>query len=392
MRRVLTAVTLWLAACWGVVGVLLAPVVPGGWATIGALALAFLLALVAIVGGRTAGRYPGRFFRLAVQRPFIYALLLLLLCAATAAVAVLVGWPFGVPGAAGRWTLAVVASTAALGGIAGYVGSRRLRLTRLVAEWPDLPEALDGLRVVQISDTHVGPHTSRRYLARVARLVNEARPDLIAVTGDLVDDYAGDVDHYAAGLGALQAPLGVFACPGNHDVYADWPAVHERLRQLPLTVLVNASRVVEHRGGRLVVVGTGDPAGGRAGTSGGAPDVEAALAGVDPDAVVLALAHNPALWPQLSRHGVALTLSGHTHWGQLAVPSRGWSLASPFNTFAMGAYEEGRSLLYVHPGTLYWGIPFRLGARPEVAVVTLRRGGEGASIRADVRRPNRHGD
>jgi predicted MPP superfamily phosphohydrolase len=381
MRRVLTAVTLWLLACWGVVGALLAPVVPGGWATIGVLAAAFLGALGAIVGARSAGRYPGAIFRLFVQRPFVYALLLLLAAAAVSAAAMLVGWPFGVPASAGRWALAVVGAVALAAGVAGYVGSRRLRLTRLVAEWPDLPVALDGLRVVQISDTHVGPQTSRRYLARVARLVNEARPDLIAVTGDLVDDYAGDVDHYAAGLGALGAPLGVFASPGNHDVYANWPAVRERLTKLPLTVLVNEARTVEHRGARLVVVGTGDPAGGRAGTAGGAPDVEAALAGVDGDAVVLALAHNPALWPQLARRGVSLTLSGHTHWGQLAIPSRGWSLASPFNTFAMGAYADDGALLYVHPGTLYWGIPFRIGARPEVAVVTLRRGGERASIR-----------
>ena len=78
-----------------------------------------------------------------------------------------------------------------------------------------------------------------------------------------------------------------------------------------------------------------------------------------------------------------LTLSGHTHWGQLAISSRGWSLASPFNTFAMGAYRAGRSLLYVHPGTNYWGIPFRIGARPEVAVVELRRGGDAPSITPD---------
>jgi predicted MPP superfamily phosphohydrolase len=266
----------------------------------------------------------------------------------------------------------VVALTA---GVAGYAGSRRLRLTHIVAEWPDLPPALDGLRVAQISDTHVGPQTSRRFLARVVRLVSEARPDLIAVTGDLVDDYAGDVAHYAAALGALHAPLGVFVCPGNHDVYANWPAVRTRLAALPLTVLVNEARTVTHRGAPLVVVGTGDPAGGRGGSAGGAPDVPAALDGVDGDAVVLALAHNPALWPQLFARGVMLTLSGHTHWGQLAIPSRGWSLASPFNTYAMGAYREGRALLYVHPGTNYWGIPFRLGARPEVAVVELRRGG-----------------
>ena len=89
---------------------------------------------------------------------------------------------------------------------------------------------------------------------------------------------------------------------------------------------------------------------------------------------MIALAHNPSLWPELARRGVALTLSGHTHWGQFAIPFLGWSLASPFLEFAMGVHREGKSLLYIHPGTNFWGIPFRLGTPPEVALITLQRG------------------
>lgn len=88
---------------------------------------------------------------------------------------------------------------------------------------------------------------------------------------------------------------------------------------------------------------------------------------------MIALAHNPALWPALAKRGVALTLSGHTHWGQFALPSLGWSLASPFLKHAMGAYREQGSLLYINPGTGYWGIPFRIGALPEVTLVRLWR-------------------
>ena len=86
------------------------------------------------------------------------------------------------------------------------------------------------------------------------------------------------------------------------------------------------------------------------------------------------LAHNPALWPALARGGVTLTLSGHTHHGQLSIPRLGWSLASPFLELAMGVHRAGDSLLYIHPGTNFWGIPFRIGALPEVAVLTLRAG------------------
>jgi predicted MPP superfamily phosphohydrolase len=95
---------------------------------------------------------------------------------------------------------------------------------------------------------------------------------------------------------------------------------------------------------------------------------------VPEDATVIAFAHNPKLWPALAARGVALTLSGHTHWGQFALPKLGWSLASPFLEHAMGAHTSADSLLYISPGTGYWGIPFRLGAPPEVTLVTLRRG------------------
>jgi len=107
-----------------------------------------------------------------------------------------------------------------------------------------------------------------------------------------------------------------------------------------------------------------------------APDVARALAGAPAGVPVLALAHNPALWPELAAAGVELTLSGHTHWGQLALPGFGWSLVTPFLEHAMGAYREGDSLLYVHPGTGYWGIPFRIGARPAVTAIVLRRATE----------------
>jgi uncharacterized protein len=91
------------------------------------------------------------------------------------------------------------------------------------------------------------------------------------------------------------------------------------------------------------------------------------------DAFTLALAHNPVLWPALAERGVDLTLSGHTHYGQLAVPGRNWSLASPFLEHAMGFHRKGGSALYINPGTNFWGLPFRIGALPEVTLVTLRR-------------------
>ena len=202
---------------------------------------------------------------------------------------------------------------------------------------------------------------------------------MIAVAGDLIDDYAPDVSLYASALGDLTAPLGVYVIAGNHEVYAGWDEVLPRLRALPVTVLVNESRIVDHHGTAVAIAGTGDPAAGHRVAPGfPAPDIAATLAGVPKAIFTIVLAHNPALWPPLAEAGVALTLSGHTHWGQLSLNSVGWSLANPFLELAMGAYRRGDSLLYVSPGTNYWGIPFRIGARAEVSLLTLTAGAEAA--------------
>ncbi|MFL5574932.1 MAG: metallophosphoesterase [Gemmatimonadaceae bacterium] len=373
--RLLATVALWLLACWGIVGALAAPVVPGGWLAVLGAAVLSTLPLGALVWGRRGGHYPGRFFRLLVLRPFWYAQLLLPLLAVAGLLGAAGGAFFGSAGTVGRWALGLTAVAYVVLMFFGWAGSRQLVVKKLLATWPDLPPGLDGMRIVQLSDTHVGPHTSRRHLERVAGVVRAANADLIAVTGDLVDDHAPDVEAYAAALGGLEAPLGVFAVPGNHDVYAGWAEVRSRLERLPITVLVNGAVILRRGGSHFAVVGTGDPAGrGRGGKGSAAPDVEGALARVPTGMFVVALAHNPALWPELARRGAALTLSGHTHWGQFAVPALGWSLASPFLEFSMGIYRQGRSLLYIHPGTNFWGIPFRLGAPPEVAVITLQRG------------------
>ncbi len=368
-----------LSACWLVAGALAAPLLPGGGGTAALLyALLTLVPLAVFILTRVLGLYAGAAVRLLVFRPLWYAQFFVLLTAPVGAAGALVGLPFGAAGALGRAALLAAGALVAVAGVAGYVGSRRLEVRRLTAFQPELPRALEGLVVAQISDLHVGPHTSRRYLERVRAAVQAAAPDLIAVTGDLVDDFPGDVDHYAAGLGTLAAPLGVYAIPGNHEVYSGWRELRPRLEALPLQLLVNRSVVLQRDGGCFALAGTGDPAAGRSGEL--APDIERSLQGVPPDTFVLALAHNPALWPALARRGVALTLSGHTHWGQLAFPRLGWSLATPFLELAMGAHARGDSLLYIHPGTGYWGIPFRLGHAAQVAVITLRRG-EKAEIR-----------
>ena len=376
-RTALSVVLSMFVGSWVIVGALLAPVV-GGWRTVGAAAFVLtVLPLALFFRSRGSTHYPGKAIRLLVFRPMWYAQLLLLLSAMGGSIVALGGAPFGAAGTAGRISIEIVASVYALLAIGGYAGSRKLAVTSLSVRLPSLPPALEGMRIAQICDTHIGPHSARAHLASVAAAVRAAKPDLIAVAGDLIDDYAPDISLYAAALGDLAAPLGVYIVAGNHEVYAGWDKVLPRLRALAHTTLVNESRIVEHRGTRLAIAGTGDPAAGHRSTpSVPAPDIAATLAGIPKGMFTIVLAHNPALWPPLAAAGVALTLSGHTHWGQFSINRIGWSLANPFLELAMGAYWRGESLLYVSPGTNYWGIPFRVGARAEVSILTLTAGVE----------------
>jgi uncharacterized protein len=363
------------ALSWLLVGTFVHELIPGGWRTIGVAWAVSVVPLFVLIGNIATGRYPSAIVRLLVFRLFWYAQLLMLPLALASATVALVGLPFGVGGAAGRIVVVVLAPLAVLLGLWGYVGARRLVVSDVTLRPRDLPAALDGLKIVQLSDLHVGPHTSRRQLAKIAVATRDAKPHIIAYTGDQVDDYPRDVDDLRSALGDLMAPLGVYAIAGNHDVYAGWSDVRRALEAMGLTVLVNRAVKLEHNGASFWLAGTGDPAGAQfvRGDETGAPDIPRTLEAVPRGSFCITLAHNPVLFPALAARGVAVVLSGHTHYGQFSIPSKNWSLASVFLEYAMGTYEKNGSLLYISPGSNYWGIPFRIGALPEVTVVTLRR-------------------
>lgn len=368
----------YLVASWSVIGALVVGVSATAAWSFAALLVYTTIPLLAFArwhGWRGWPFYPGALFRLFVVRPFWYTQLLLPVVAAAGLLGLIAGAPFGHALMVGRLLALAVFAMSALVLLAGYLGSKRLVVRSVDVDITELHSAFEGLRIAQLSDLHVGPHTPRGFLSRVVKTVDALSPDIIAVTGDLIDDRAEDVASYARGLGALRAPLGVYMIPGNHDVYAGWDAVERSLRDASLgMVLVNEAHIITRGDASIALVGTGDPAGRHGDNSRAAPDVDSALSGVPEGTTVIAFAHNPALWPALRDRGVALTLSGHTHWGQFALPTVGWSLASPFLEHAMGAHHEDDALLYISPGTGYWGIPFRLGASPEITLVTLRRG------------------
>lgn len=370
----LVTILLLTALSWLLVGTFVYGLLPGGWRPFVVGWAASVVPLFVLIRNIATGRYPSAAVRLLLFRVFWYVQLLMLALALAAVAGFVVGLIFGAPAAGGRVGILMLLPVLIAVGLWGYVGSRRLVVEQVTLTPRRLPPMLDGLRIVQLSDLHVGPQTSRTHLAKISAATENAHPHIIAYTGDQVDDYPRDIEVFAAALGHLRAPLGVYAIAGNHDVYAGWGEVRRGLEAMGVNVLVNNARQLTHNGATFWIAGTGDPAGLQfvRGQESGAPDIDLTLAQVPNDAFCLVLAHNPALFPVLAERGVDVVLSGHTHHGQLSVPSKGWSLASVFLEYAMGTYHRNDALLYVSPGTNFWGIPFRIGALPEVTVVTLR--------------------
>ena len=244
-----------------------------------------------------------------------------------------------------------------------------------------LPPALSGLTIAQISDLHVGPTIVARDVRRIVDQVNGLRPDVVAITGDLVDEGVGALRAAVSAVGDLRARYGVYFVTGNHEYYTpserpgslgayEWM---EELRRLGVRVLRNERVTLGDAGASLDLAGVDDYS---APGPGHAANLAKAVAGRDPDRSLVLLAHQPRTGAVADsvRSGVELQISGHTHGGQIAP----WNLvvAAVF-PYVKGLYrheEDGRAgQVFVSRGTGYWGPPLRLGAPPEIAKLVLTR-------------------
>ncbi len=238
----------------------------------------------------------------------------------------------------------------------------RIECTEHTVAVPRLPEALRGLRVVQLSDLHRSQHTSDRVLHHAVSLANAAEPDLVILTGDFVTKDPADIGPCAHILAPLCARLGVYAILGNHDYTADGPAMAHALTQQGITMLTNRSVRLEHG---LTLVGLDDDRCGR-------PNLPRAFDHVGPEDPTLVLCHNPAVAERVADRA-CIVFAGHTHGGQVRVP-----VLTPWKVRGIGAkhyragwFTVGNAKLYVHRGLGQVGLPFRFRCRPEVAVFTL---------------------
>jgi predicted MPP superfamily phosphohydrolase len=267
--------------------------------------------------------------------------------------------------------LAATAGVVALGtaGTGAYFANSSPVVRRVPVTLSGLDPALDGLRIVSFSDGHLSATYGGRRFERLVELVNEQRPDVVAIVGDLVDGELPELRDEVAPLADLISEQGVFFVTGNHEYFVDTRAWLGHLPSLGIDVLRNERVPIRRGSASFDLAGIDDRTAERSGVPGHGADLDAALDGRDDSVPVVLLAHQPWMVGQAQAAGVGLQISGHTHAGQLWPFDYAIRLDQPA---VQGLSRHGDTQLYVTAGAGYWGPPMRIGARPEVTVVELR--------------------
>lgn len=281
------------------------------------------------------------------------------------------------------WFFALIPALGVMGWFAfGFIeGWKRLELKHITFTSPDLPPYFDGYRLVQITDFQLGSFPpGNDFVQKVVDATNNEEPDMILFTGDLVNNQASEVEPYLDTLGQLHAPDGIYSIWGNHD-YCEYGNNHsigalKRNRRmlygyqesLGWHQLMNEHHVVSHGMASIAVIGVENP---------GQPpftnrsNLKKAMKGLNPDMFKILLSHDPHHWRrEVVGKKIQLTLAGHTHAGQLKIGK--WTPARMAFKEWGGAYRIGEQMLYVSSG-IGGSFPFRLGAWPELTVITLKR-------------------
>ncbi|MDH5538257.1 MAG: metallophosphoesterase [Rhizobacter sp.] len=275
-------------------------------------------------------------------------------------------WPLPVIRA---WSASAVPLLALSISLIGLWNARRTAaVVRVDVPIRDLPEALHGFSIAQISDVHVGPTIRRGYLQAIVHRVNGLGADMVAVTGDLVDGSVHELAAHVAPLAGLVSRHGTYFVTGNHEYYSGAPAWIAELRRLGVRVLMNEHVVLQHDEAALLVAGVADH-GAHHFERSHRSDPQAALHGAPADALVrVLLAHQPRSAAAAAQAGFHLQLSGHTHGGQFWP----WSMFVRYQQpFTAGLHRLAGLWVYTSRGTGYWGPPKRFGAASEITHLRL---------------------
>ena len=259
-----------------------------------------------------------------------------------------------------------ILGTAGVLSVVGWAQAHCPRIRNVSIPIDNLPEELDGYRIVQWSDVHVGPTIRRRFVQSLVERTNELGADAIAITGDFVDGPLAGLRDEVEPLRELRARDGIFYVTGNHEYYWQADEWCSALQSLGLDFLKNEHRLVTRNGATIVFAGVTDPVGRDTHKQ----DPVRALSGAPKEAVKVLLSHRPQTAEAASHLGVDLQLSGHTHGGQFFPFNL---VIRKFQPIVAGLHRVGRLWLYVNRGTGYWGPPSRLAVGGEITVIELRK-------------------
>jgi predicted MPP superfamily phosphohydrolase len=258
------------------------------------------------------------------------------------------------------------------GGVTAAYGTLRAftpaEVSTVEVRLPRFPHALEGLTIVQLTDIHVGSFVRREFMDALVEETNALRPDVVAITGDLVDGDVGRLGEFVGRLANLEARYGRFFVTGNHEYYSgveQWTAF---LESIGISVLRNRRVQIGDASASFDLVGVDDWSGSRWREE-QRYDLERALAGRDPERAAVLLAHQPMNFEEAVRSGIGLQVSGHTHGGQLFPFTSLVGIRYPYHR---GHYTHEDGHLYVSRGCGFWGPPARVGSAPEIVQIVLR--------------------
>ena len=264
----------------------------------------------------------------------------------------------------------------------------RYKIHEVMVSLANLPEGLDGLKIVQISDIHSGSFTDKAPIKKGVELINQAEADLVFFTGDLVNSIATEIEPYTDVFDKIRAKYGVFSVLGNHDYgdYVRWPTKEMKLTNLNRLIhlqkemgwhlLLNENRLLSINGEKVAIIGVENYSGSPRFSKYG--DLQKAYHGSESAALKLLLSHDPSHWDDQiapDQSDIAITFSGHTHGAQFGIEIEGWFKWSPVKYFYKqwaGLYRKGQQFLYVNRGFGYLGYPGRVGILPEITVMRLK--------------------
>jgi hypothetical protein len=234
----------------------------------------------------------------------------------------------------------------------------------------NLSPEFSGLRILQISDLHIGHSLQKGFVEKVVLQVQQLQPDLVVLTGDIVDGPAEEFQEDIAKLQGLRSPRGVYFVPGNHEYYWGFRSIEKFLQKAGITSLTNQTSSLRGQQGEILIAGIPDPAAAHFGEE--APWIEGFSDDFKDRQYRILLSHQPSLADRASKAGFHFQMSGHTHGGQFFP----WNLLIGFfQKYSKGLYQIGKMNLYVNQGTGYWGPALRIGTHCEITEIVLNSQG-----------------